>query len=36
MLVILDRDGVINRYHGQYICSFDEWQLIPGVIPLTG
>ncbi|ROU00972.1 D-glycero-beta-D-manno-heptose 1,7-bisphosphate 7-phosphatase [Marinobacter sp. R17] len=25
MLIILDRDGVINRYHGEYICSVEEW-----------
>ncbi|BES68989.1 D-glycero-beta-D-manno-heptose 1,7-bisphosphate 7-phosphatase [Marinobacter nanhaiticus D15-8W] len=25
MLVILDRDGVINRYSGEYICSVEEW-----------
>jgi len=32
MLIILDRDGVINEYHGGYICSVDEWQPIPGSI----
>ena len=30
MLIILDRDGVINEYDGNYICSADEWQPIPG------
>jgi len=29
-LVILDRDGVINRDSDQYIKSPDEWQPIPG------
>lgn len=33
MLVILDRDGVINAYEeGQYICSLAEWQPLPGSI----
>lgn len=32
MLVILDRDGVINHYHGDYICSADEWHAIPSSI----
>ncbi|WP_417516526.1 D-glycero-beta-D-manno-heptose 1,7-bisphosphate 7-phosphatase [Marinobacter sp.] len=32
MLIILDRDGVINEYDGNYICSVDEWQPIPGSI----
>ncbi|MDO6441815.1 D-glycero-beta-D-manno-heptose 1,7-bisphosphate 7-phosphatase [Marinobacter sp. 2_MG-2023] len=32
MLIILDRDGVINKYDGSYICSVDEWQPIPGSI----
>lgn len=32
MLVILDRDGVINHYHGDYICSADEWHAIPASI----
>lgn len=32
MLIILDRDGVINEYDGDYICSVDEWQPIPGSI----
>ncbi|MDX1802207.1 MAG: D-glycero-beta-D-manno-heptose 1,7-bisphosphate 7-phosphatase [Marinobacter sp.] len=32
MLIILDRDGVINQYHGQYICSLDEWIPLPGSI----
>ena len=32
MLIILDRDGVINQYNGSYICSVDEWLPIPGSI----
>jgi len=32
MLIILDRDGVINEYDGSYICSVDEWHPIPGSI----
>lgn len=32
MLIILDRDGVINEYDGNYICSADEWHPIPGSI----
>lgn len=32
MLIILDRDGVINQYDGRYICSVDEWHPIPGSI----
>ena len=32
MLVILDRDGVINQYDGGYICSADDWHPIPGSI----
>lgn len=32
MLIILDRDGVINEYDGSYICSVEEWQPIPGSI----
>ena len=32
MLIILDRDGVINQFDGGYICSTDEWQPIPGSI----
>ncbi|MDO3721395.1 D-glycero-beta-D-manno-heptose 1,7-bisphosphate 7-phosphatase [Marinobacter sp. chi1] len=32
MLIILDRDGVINQYDGSYICSPDEWHPIPGSI----
>lgn len=32
MLIILDRDGVINQYDGNYICSADEWQPIPGSV----
>lgn len=32
MLIILDRDGVINEYDGNYICSVDEWHPIPGSI----
>lgn len=36
MLIILDRDGVINQYHGQYICSVDEWIPLPGSIEAIG
>ena len=32
MLIILDRDGVINQYDGNYICSADAWQPIPGSV----
>lgn len=32
MLIILDRDGVINEYDGNYICSVDDWHPIPGSI----
>lgn len=32
MLIILDRDGVINQYDGNYICSADDWQPIPGSV----
>ncbi len=33
MLIILDRDGVINSYEeGQYICRPEEWIPIPGSI----
>ncbi|KAA1174169.1 D-glycero-beta-D-manno-heptose 1,7-bisphosphate 7-phosphatase [Marinobacter salinexigens] len=32
MLIILDRDGVINEYDGNYICSAEEWHPIPGSI----
>lgn len=32
MLIILDRDGVINQDSDQYIKSADEWQPIPGSI----
>ena len=32
MLIILDRDGVINQYEGGYICSPDDWHPIPGSI----
>jgi len=32
MLIILDRDGVINEYDGNYICSVDDWRPIPGSI----
>ncbi|WP_166268646.1 D-glycero-beta-D-manno-heptose 1,7-bisphosphate 7-phosphatase [Marinobacter caseinilyticus] len=32
MLIILDRDGVINAYDGHYICSVDEWHPLPGSI----
>ncbi|WP_152205828.1 D-glycero-beta-D-manno-heptose 1,7-bisphosphate 7-phosphatase [Marinobacter changyiensis] len=36
MLIILDRDGVINAYDGHYICSVDEWQPLPGSIEAIG
>ena len=32
MLIILDRDGVINQYDGDYICSADDWHPLPGSI----
>ncbi|MEX0603373.1 MAG: D-glycero-beta-D-manno-heptose 1,7-bisphosphate 7-phosphatase [Marinobacter sp.] len=32
MLIILDRDGVINAYDGHYICSADDWHPLPGSI----
>lgn len=32
MLVILDRDGVINQYTGEYICSLADWHPLPGAI----
>ncbi len=32
MLIILDRDGVINEYDGNYICSADDWHPISGSI----
>lgn len=32
MLIILDRDGVINEYDGNYICCADDWHPIPGSI----
>ncbi len=32
MLIILDRDGVINQYEGGYICSPEDWHPIPGSI----
>ena len=32
MLVILDRDGVINQDSDEYIKSLDEWHPIPGSI----
>lgn len=32
MLVILDRDGVINEDSAEYIKSIDEWHPIPGSI----
>ncbi|WP_309044151.1 D-glycero-beta-D-manno-heptose 1,7-bisphosphate 7-phosphatase [Marinobacter sediminicola] len=32
MLVILDRDGVINEYDGSYICTVEDWHPIPGSI----
>ncbi|WP_111498419.1 MULTISPECIES: D-glycero-beta-D-manno-heptose 1,7-bisphosphate 7-phosphatase [Marinobacter] len=36
MLIILDRDGVINRYHGEYICSVEEWLPIASSIDAIG
>lgn len=36
MLVILDRDGVINAYDGHYICSADDWHPLPGSIEAIG
>lgn len=36
MLIILDRDGVINQYHGQYICSLEDWIPLPGSIEAIG
>lgn len=32
MLIILDRDGVINEYDGSYICCADDWIPLPGSI----
>lgn len=32
MLIILDRDGVINAYSGEYICSPEAWVAQPGSI----
>jgi len=32
VLIILDRDGVINQYEGGYICSPDNWHPIPGSV----
>jgi len=31
-LVILDRDGTINRGHGEYVTSADEWEPLPGAL----
>ena len=36
MLIILDRDGVINHYDGQYIGSVDDWHPLPGSIEAIG
>lgn len=36
MLIILDRDGVINHYDGHYICSVEEWRPLPGSIEAIG
>lgn len=36
MLVILDRDGVINEYDGSYICSPQAWFPIPGSLEAIG
>lgn len=31
--ILLDRDGVINRERADYVKSWQEFQLIPGVLP---
>ncbi len=36
MLVILDRDGVINLYDGSYICSPEAWLPLPGSLEAIG
>lgn len=36
MLVILDRDGVINHYDGSYICSAEAWLPLPGSLEAIG
>lgn len=36
MLVILDRDGVINEYDGSYICSPAQWHPLPGSLEAIG
>jgi D-glycero-D-manno-heptose 1,7-bisphosphate phosphatase len=37
VLVILDRDGVINAYEeGQYICRLEDWVPLPGSIEAIG
>ncbi|SFL93783.1 D-glycero-beta-D-manno-heptose 1,7-bisphosphate 7-phosphatase [Marinobacter zhejiangensis] len=36
MLVILDRDGVINEYDGSYICSPTQWHPLPGSLDAIG
>ncbi len=36
MLIILDRDGVINSYDGHYICSANDWHPLPGSIEAIG
>lgn len=36
MLIILDRDGVINQYEGDYICSVAQWHPLPGSIEAIG
>ncbi|MDX1755948.1 MAG: D-glycero-beta-D-manno-heptose 1,7-bisphosphate 7-phosphatase [Marinobacter sp.] len=36
MLVILDRDGVINHYDGSYICSPEAWLPLPGSLEAIG
>lgn len=35
-LLILDRDGVINRESGEFIKSAEEWQPLPGSIDAIG
>ena len=37
MLLILDRDGVINQDSpGNYVCNADQWQPIPGSLEAMG
>ena len=35
-LLVLDRDGVINRESGAFVKSADEWQPLPGSIDAIG